>query len=74
MLVRKKLSSTPPSVTAVHDRYTLTSMQCATDLLPARALAVFPAGSNGEYGIPPELVPVIEKGEGSRVPTFSGRI
>lgn len=32
-----------------------------------RALAVFPAGSNGEYGIPPGEVPVIERGLGSRV-------
>jgi glutamate-1-semialdehyde 2,1-aminomutase len=32
-----------------------------------RALAVFPAGSNGEFGMPPELVPVIERGSGCRV-------
>ena len=32
-----------------------------------RALARFPAGSNGEYGIPPELVPVISHGRGCRV-------
>jgi len=38
-----------------------------------RALALFPAGSNGEYGIPPELVPVIERGEGSRVWDTEGR-
>ena len=24
-----------------------------------RALALFPAGSNGEFGIPPELIPVL---------------
>ena len=38
-----------------------------------RALALFPAGSNGEYGIPPELVPVIERGEGFRVWDTDGR-
>ncbi|HRI15099.1 MAG TPA: aminotransferase class III-fold pyridoxal phosphate-dependent enzyme, partial [Verrucomicrobiota bacterium] len=32
-----------------------------------RALAVFPAGSNGEFGIPPELIPVIARGNGCRV-------
>ena len=38
-----------------------------------RALALFPAGSNGEYGIPPELVPVIERGQGCRVWDTDGR-
>ncbi len=32
-----------------------------------RALAAFPAGSNGEFGIPPGAVPVIERGSGCRV-------
>ncbi|MBX3747789.1 MAG: aminotransferase class III-fold pyridoxal phosphate-dependent enzyme [Verrucomicrobiae bacterium] len=32
-----------------------------------RSLALFPAGSNGEYAIPPELVPVLERGHGGRV-------
>ena len=32
-----------------------------------RARARFPAGSNGEYGIPDENVPVIERGAGCRV-------
>ena len=32
-----------------------------------RALCLFPGGSNGEYGLPPELVPVIARGEGCRV-------
>jgi glutamate-1-semialdehyde 2,1-aminomutase len=32
-----------------------------------RALQRFPAGSNGEYGIPADLVPVIERGAGARV-------
>lgn len=38
-----------------------------------RALALFPAGSNGEFGLPPELVPVIERGEGARVWDTEGR-
>ena len=32
-----------------------------------RSLAAFPAGSNGEYGIPADMVPVLERGRGSRV-------
>lgn len=32
-----------------------------------RALMAFPAGSNGEYGIPAELVPVLQRGRGCRV-------
>ncbi len=32
-----------------------------------RALDRFPAGSNGEYQIPPELVPVLERGHGPLV-------
>lgn len=38
-----------------------------------RALAIFPAGSNGEFGIPPDLVPVIERGRGCRVWDTEGR-
>src|SRR5579872_3311365 len=38
-----------------------------------RALASFPAGSNGEYGIPPELVPVLDRGQGCRVWDTEGR-
>ena len=32
-----------------------------------RALKAFPAGSNGEYGIPADLVPVLQRGKGCRV-------
>jgi glutamate-1-semialdehyde 2,1-aminomutase len=32
-----------------------------------RALERFPAGSNGEYGIPPHMIPVLERGEGCHV-------
>jgi glutamate-1-semialdehyde 2,1-aminomutase len=38
-----------------------------------RALASFPAGSNGEFGIPAELVPVVERGLGPRVWDTDGR-
>lgn len=38
-----------------------------------RALDLFPAGSNGEYGIPAEQVPVIERGNGCRVWDTEGR-
>ncbi len=37
-----------------------------------RSLAVFPAGSNGEFDLPPELVRVIERGEGCRLWTTDG--
>ena len=29
-----------------------------------RALSVFPGGSNGEFGLPPELVPVLDRKRG----------
>ena len=32
-----------------------------------RALNRFPGGSNGEFGLPPELLPVLARGEGCRV-------
>ncbi len=38
-----------------------------------RALARFPAGSNGEYGIPATLVPVLQRGQGCRVWDTEGR-
>jgi glutamate-1-semialdehyde 2,1-aminomutase len=38
-----------------------------------RSLALFPAGSNGEYGIPEELVPVLARGAGCRVWDTDGR-
>jgi glutamate-1-semialdehyde 2,1-aminomutase len=38
-----------------------------------RALAVFPAGSNGEFGLPPELIPVIDHGLGAEVWDTEGR-
>ena len=38
-----------------------------------RALSLFPAGSNGELGLPPELVPVLARGRGCRVWDTEGR-
>lgn len=38
-----------------------------------RARACFPAGSNGEFGMPDETVPVIERGSGCRVWDTEGR-
>ncbi len=38
-----------------------------------RALGLFPGGSNGEYAIPADLVPVLERGEGCRVWDTEGR-
>jgi glutamate-1-semialdehyde 2,1-aminomutase len=39
----------------------------------ARAQEVFPAGSNGEFDIPPELSIVVERGDGARLWDTSGR-
>jgi glutamate-1-semialdehyde 2,1-aminomutase len=38
-----------------------------------RSHAVFPAGSNGEFNIPPELSIVVERGKGSRLWDTEGR-
>lgn len=38
-----------------------------------RALDLFPAGSNGEYRIPADLLPVIERGSGAHVWDTDGR-
>ena len=48
-------------------------MRARTMTYRERALALFPAGSNGEYGIPAELVPVIDRGEGWRIWDTDGR-
>lgn len=39
----------------------------------ARALSVFPAGSPGEYNLPPDLVTVLARGEGAAVWDTQGR-
>jgi glutamate-1-semialdehyde 2,1-aminomutase len=38
-----------------------------------RSLTVFPAGSNGEFNLPPELTTVIARGEGCELWTSDGR-
>ena len=38
-----------------------------------RSLAAFPAGSNGEFDLPPELAMVIDRGEGCRLWDTDGR-
>ncbi len=43
------------------------------DLWTARALRIFPGGSNGEFGIPPELLVVPERGRGARIWDTQGR-
>jgi glutamate-1-semialdehyde 2,1-aminomutase len=45
----------------------------ASGNLDGGALAVTPAGSNGEYGLPPELVRTVERGSGCRVWDTNGR-
>lgn len=39
----------------------------------ARALRIFPGGSNGEFGIPPERLVVPERGQGARIWDTQGR-
>lgn len=51
----------------------MTSTIASVDNHRERALALFPAGSNGEYGIPADLIPVIESGAGCRVRDTAGR-
>lgn len=41
--------------------------------LTERSLAVFPAGSNGEFNLPPELSIVIARGEGARLWDSAGK-
>ncbi len=41
--------------------------------LPERAQSVFPAGSNGEFNLPPEMSIVISRGEGCRLWDSAGR-
>ena len=45
----------------------------ASSTYTQRALALFPAGSNGEYGIPDGDAPVLERGNGCRVWDTDGR-
>lgn len=38
-----------------------------------RSWRVFPAGSNGEYGLPQEMSVVLRRGDGCRVQDVTGR-
>ena len=44
-----------------------------TDIWIDRALRIFPGGSNGEFGIPPHLLVVPERGSGARIWDTQGR-
>ena len=45
----------------------------AASELTARSLALFPAGSNGEFNLPPDLATVVARGDGCRLWTSDGR-
>lgn len=49
------------------------SIDHSADTPIARALRVFPAASNGEFGLPPELVPILARGNGAHVWDTDGR-
>ncbi len=42
-------------------------------MLRERSIAVFPSGSNGEFDLPPDLVTVIDRGEGCEIVDVEGR-
>ena len=48
-------------------------MTSLNDSWTSRALQRFPGGSNGEFGIPPELLVVPERGSGARIWDTQGR-
>src|SRR5262245_28284166 len=51
----------------------MTRLEPAASYWQQRALDMFPSGSNGECDIPPDLLPVIERGAGCRVWDTEGR-
>ncbi|MCC7049578.1 MAG: aminotransferase class III-fold pyridoxal phosphate-dependent enzyme [Alphaproteobacteria bacterium] len=51
----------------------MTAAHHPTSDAAARAQDVFPAGSNGEFNIPPDLSIVVERGEGCRLWDTAGR-
>lgn len=51
----------------------MTSVETSASSYGERALRVFPAGSNGEFNLPPDLVRVIESGLGCRLHDVEGR-
>lgn len=52
---------------------TASSSRPAGESALTRALCCFPGGSNGEFRLPPDLVPVLHRGEGCRVWDSEGR-
>jgi len=48
-------------------------MSHPTESWASRALRIFPGGSNGEFGIPPERLVVPERGQGARIWDTQGR-
>jgi len=48
-------------------------MPLRTDRWTSRALRLFPGGSNGEFGIPPELLVIPERGQGAKIWDTEGR-
>jgi len=64
-----------PDQTALEPRTLPSSGDRDRDASPAAqsALNSFPAGSNGEFGLPPDLVRVIARGKGPRVWDTDGR-
>lgn len=47
--------------------------EVGSESFAARSMRVFPAGSNGEFNLPPSLVRVIESGHGCRLRDTEGR-
>ena len=64
---------TPSSGSVGHAGMGLAANGAAGTSPRVRALRWFPGGSNGEYGLPPELVRVLARGEGCRVWDTEGR-
>ncbi len=55
---------------ARRERFSVTEPNMPEDV--QRSLRVFPAGSNGEFNLPPELCTVIKRGEGCEVEDTTG--
>jgi len=70
------ITATKPKASANHHQKKTRSRSRGNAALKTyreRALELFPGGSNGEYGIPPENVQVLERGKGCRVWDTEGR-
>jgi glutamate-1-semialdehyde 2,1-aminomutase len=49
------------------------SNEVTKNSVAARAIAVFPAGGNGEFNLPPDLTTIVRAGNGCRLRTVDGR-